>query len=103
MPCIVGMWRHFLQVAGPPAIAGHWRHLVACYAAYSQWTGVRLVKPRCHSTSAGQETSERPIGGPQSTPATTPSLSIARGNNKGEWFVPRPPVFQDKVVVLERK
>ena len=34
VPCIVGMWGYFLQLAGQPVVEKHWRNLVARYAAY---------------------------------------------------------------------
>ena len=34
VPCIVGSWGYFMQVAGPEVLRKHWRYLVARYGAY---------------------------------------------------------------------
>ncbi len=34
VPCIVGFWGYFIDVAGVPALKKHWRYLIARYGAY---------------------------------------------------------------------
>lgn len=70
MPCVVGFWGYFLDVAGADALKAHWRYLIARWGAYPVvWCVAGEALMPYYTTEAAQEMKRRYFRGEPWFPA----------------------------------